>query len=59
MKQDKSRMPMIMQQQKPVSRVAVGSWVALALLLGLWAATQFFAWQLQYQPALGSPAIEC
>lgn len=53
MTKDPSRIPMIMQGKEHRSRRMVFLWVSMALLLGLWAATQFFAWRMQYQAALG------
>lgn len=52
--QKKSMMPMVMQrragQKRPLNAIAV----ILIWLAGLWTATQFFAWRMQYQAVLGS-----
>lgn len=50
---DTSMMPMVMQRKERASRGWAIAWVCLALLLGFSAATQFFAWRMQFQPALG------
>lgn len=53
MKPNSSMMPMIMQRKGRASRVTIIVLVFVALLSGFWAATQFFAWQMHFQAALG------
>lgn len=50
---DRDMMPMVMQRRKKRPRCLIALWVCLGLAAGLWAATQFFAWRMQHQPALG------
>ena len=52
--QKKSMLPMVMQRKATQKRPLTAVPVMLIWLIGLWTATQFFAWRMQYQAALGS-----